>query len=104
MELKPAHETLLKGIQDHCSALEVIEKTIAEGVLIRTGSGDLIPLGSFEMAKLQNIGGLCSLLEVLRKTIIPADKLDGVIAGLKAITYRHCAIWATIEKLKARKT
>ena len=99
-ELKPAHQTILEGIQHHCDELEAIEATMAEGPTEKEAG---IPRGTFEMGRTTNIGGLCSLLDVLRETIIPPDKLEGVIAGLTEITYRHMAIDRTIEILRKRK-
>ena len=103
MELRSAHETMLDQIKHHCGELEKLNEIIAEGAPTQTGSGIRIPPGTFEMGRTSEIGGLCSLLKTLEKTIIPADKLDGVIAGLTEIKYRHAAIWATIRALKERK-
>ena len=94
---------MLDQIKHHCRELEKLDVIIAEGPPTLTGSGIIIPPGTFEMGRTQEIGGLCSQLETLEKTIIPADKLDGVIAGLTEIKYRHAAIWVTIRTLRARK-
>jgi hypothetical protein len=104
MELRPAHEAMLNQIKHHCSELEKLNKIIAEGAPTHTGSETRIPPGSFEMGRTLEIGGLCSLLETLEKAIIPADKLDEVIAGLAEIEYHHVAIWGIIRALRERKT
>ena len=104
MELRPAHETMLNQIKHHCGELEALDEIIAKGPPTQTGSGSRIPPGSFEMGRALEIGGLCSLLTTLWKTIIPADKLDGVIAVLAEIKYRHAAISTTIQRLRERIT
>jgi hypothetical protein len=101
MSLKPAHESLLEAIQRHCRNLEGIDEAIADGVT-RTESGTLLPPGTFETGKTAEIGAVCSLLEVLKVTIIPQDKLADTIKGLAEIEYHHTAIYVAIRKLRAR--
>lgn len=97
-DLKPAHETILEAIEKHSHNLEELNKVTPEEILAPPWHGDINTPISME------IGGLCTLLTVLEKTFVPIDKIDGVIAGLKAITYRHLAINGTVENLEKRRT
>lgn len=92
----------LKTIATHCNAITDMEKLISAGGT--THSGGKIHVGPSELygAKHLQIGGLCSLLDVLKDMVVPAEKLDWVIEELKKLTYPHAVISGTIRDLTER--
>lgn len=98
--LQPAHEVIVNKITALCANLQMIEKAITEGG-IETTTRLILP-GELAKNRLQEIGGLCNLLEVIEKMVIPEEKLGDVIQALKQLTYRHAAVYVTIETLKKR--
>jgi len=101
MELKPAHETMLASIERHCGNLVGVESAIANGATL-TDLETIIPPGGLEMYRADQIGGLCSLLDTLKVTIITNDKLDETIARLTGLDYEHAVIYVTIKSLEKR--
>lgn len=97
-DLKPPIDAILESIKRHVEDLKRIEKDSPAG-----DAAARLPPGSFEMMRLQEIGGLCSQLRCLEASIVADDKLEEIIAALRGIDYRHAAIHGTMEALKARK-
>jgi hypothetical protein len=87
-ELKPAHEVLIERIQQHILTLGELEK---------------IKLTEFvEMTRLEKIGGLDALLDVLQAMVIPEGELPSVLEGLKKFTFSHAIVTEAIEELTKR--
>jgi hypothetical protein len=84
--LKPAHEVILGEIQLHNQTLAMV--------------GEQIPA----WMRGQEIGGLCSLLRVLEKMILPEEKLGEIIDRLRELPYKHAVTDTTIEVLSKRKS
>lgn len=62
-----------------------------------------MPIEILDMTRSQYIGGIAALSEIIQETVIPFDKLDGVIARLRAIKNRHAVIDGAIERLEELK-
>lgn len=100
-KFRPAHEEILDKIESHCRNLEGIEKAISSGGAEHDGMS--LSVADLTPGKCQEIGGLCSLLEVLEKMSIPEGELDGVIKKLKQLRYPHSYIGDVVKKLVGRK-
>ena len=102
MELKPAHQVITKRIAAFVETIKGLDKMINDGgVNINRGTTRISP-SELYATKLQQIGGLCGLLDVLREMFVPLDALDDVIGGLKKLEHHHAAISGTIGYLKQR--
>jgi hypothetical protein len=100
MSLRPAHESIIDAIEQYASTLQRGKERAAEGEIV--GEGKPLRPGLEEAIKGQEIGGLCALLDLLKVTIIPQDKLGEIIARLRRIDHHHCAIHTTITILEER--
>lgn len=99
--LKPAHELILNKILAHCNNIAEVTKAIQSGGVC-TSTGMFLSPMFLETARCQEIGGLCSLLEVLEEMILGPDELKVVIDQLREITCHHaaftCALMLLIER------
>jgi hypothetical protein len=97
MELRPAHEVVVRRIKEHCETLESFDR-----MLKRKDFPAGYQRGMTDVTVQQQLGGLDSQLSTLIEMIIPEDKLPGVIAALKQLTYRHLILDSAIEELTKR--
>ena len=102
-EFKPAHQVITKGIASFAVSIQDLEKKARNGgTSISGGKIYISPRELYEM-KLQQIGGLCGLLDVLREMFIPPNALGEVIGELKKLEHFHAVISGTIECLEKRQ-
>lgn len=71
-------------------------------VLFQNAASQSIPREFAEMTRLEKIGGLDALLDVLQSMVVPDGKLPEVLAALQQLIYRHALISEAIENLAKR--
>ena len=106
-ELRPAHEVVVERIWQHILALGGLEEQRQQHILALRGLGRepdpiSVPPEFAEITRLEKIGGLDALLDVLQAMIIPEDKLSSVLEGLKKFTFSHAIVTEAIEALTKR--
>ena len=91
-------EAVLDKIRVHSGNIQGVEQLIAQGGV--ENNGHFISASELEMGRLQDIGGLTTLLEVLEQIDIPENAWDGVIQTLTELQNPALPwVQATIEKL-----
>jgi hypothetical protein len=97
----PAHLAITEHVKQHARNLAAVEQDIRKGG-VQT-STRFMTAADLEPYRLQEIGGLSSLLEVLPRIDMAPEAVEYVLARLKEITYRHGVIIGAIERLVKRR-
>ena len=91
-------EVVLDKIRVHSDNIQGVERLIVQGGVEH--HGDHISTSQLEIGRLQDLGGLTTLLELLERIDIPEDDWDYVIQALVPLQNPALPwIQATIEKL-----